>query len=367
MNNLPPEAQKLLSQARKAIHKNQRGEARFLAQQAVQISPDFEDAWLLLAALASPHASLAYLSQVLSINPHNPTARKGLNWAIKRARQDPTLSTRRASLPAQKHSFAARLPLAAPYPRGLFGQNTIRPSHSPVLWAGLLFILLCVAGLAWFGLPSIPFASAENHTAPHSIAGLFKPSFTPTATATFTPTPTFTPTSTPTITPSPTLTSTSTPIPTQTPTPLPTSTPRPAATQAGPTAPPEPKSVIPPNVGADERWVDVNLSTQSAYAYEGSNLVKSFVVSTGTWLHPTVTGQYHIYVMYRYALMTGPGYYLPNVPYVMYFYQGYGLHGTYWHHNFGHPMSHGCVNFKTEDAGWLFQWASVGTLVNIHY
>jgi lipoprotein-anchoring transpeptidase ErfK/SrfK len=65
--------------------------------------------------------------------------------------------------------------------------------------------------------------------------------------------------------------------------------------------------------------------------------------------------------------MVGPGYDLPNVPYVMYFYQGYGLHGTYWHHNFGHPMSHGCVNFKTEDAGWLYNWASVGTLVNIHY
>ena len=45
--------------------------------------------------------------------------------------------------------------------------------------------------------------------------------------------------------------------------------------------------------------------------------------------------------------MSGPGYYLPGVPYVMYFYQGYGLHGTYWHDNFGQPMSHGCVNLPT--------------------
>jgi lipoprotein-anchoring transpeptidase ErfK/SrfK len=51
----------------------------------------------------------------------------------------------------------------------------------------------------------------------------------------------------------------------------------------------------------------------------------------------------------------------------MYFYKGYGLHGTYWHSNFGTPMSHGCVNLTIPDAQWLYNWASVGTLVNIHY
>jgi lipoprotein-anchoring transpeptidase ErfK/SrfK len=71
-------------------------------------------------------------------------------------------------------------------------------------------------------------------------------------------------------------------------------------------------------------------------------------------------------VKYEAADMWGPGYYLPAVPYVMYFYEDYGLHGTYWHNNFGTPMSHGCVNFRTEDAQWLFNWASVGTRVVIH-
>ncbi len=100
---------------------------------------------------------------------------------------------------------------------------------------------------------------------------------------------------------------------------------------------------------------------------QGDTLVRSFLVSTGTWLHPTVTGTFYVYVKYRYANMAGPGYYLPNVPYVMYFYKGYGLHGTYWHHNFGHPMSHGCVNLATPDAAWLFNnWVSVGTVVNVH-
>nr|MDA8088057.1 peptidoglycan DD-metalloendopeptidase family protein [Nitrospiraceae bacterium] len=36
----------------------------------------------------------------------------------------------------------------------------------------------------------------------------------------------------------------------------------------------------------------------------------------------------------------------------------------YWHNNFGHPMSHGCVNMKTPDAKWLFDWAPMGTPVS---
>jgi lipoprotein-anchoring transpeptidase ErfK/SrfK len=115
------------------------------------------------------------------------------------------------------------------------------------------------------------------------------------------------------------------------------------------------------------RWIDVDLTNQTVYAYQGDTVVNSFLVSTGTWLHPTVTGQYNIYVKYRSAPMSGPGYYLPNVPYIMYFYKGYGLHGTYWHSNFGTPMSHGCVNLRTDEAAWLYNWASVGTLVNVHY
>jgi len=116
-----------------------------------------------------------------------------------------------------------------------------------------------------------------------------------------------------------------------------------------------------------ERWIDVDLTNQRTYAYEGDTIVNSFVVSTGTWLTPTVTGKYRIYVKYVSAKMSGPGYYLPNVPYIMYFYGSYGLHGTYWHNNFGTPMSHGCVNLRTEDAHWLFDWASIGTVVNVHY
>jgi lipoprotein-anchoring transpeptidase ErfK/SrfK len=65
--------------------------------------------------------------------------------------------------------------------------------------------------------------------------------------------------------------------------------------------------------------------------------------------------------------LLGYDYYLPDVPYVMYFFEDFAIHGTYWHSNFGTPMSHGCVNVSTPDAGWLFNWAPVGTAVNVTY
>jgi lipoprotein-anchoring transpeptidase ErfK/SrfK len=117
----------------------------------------------------------------------------------------------------------------------------------------------------------------------------------------------------------------------------------------------------------DGRWIDVNLSQQQIYAYEGDTLVNTFIVSTGLPDTPTVTGEYRIYIKVPLQDMSGPGYYLTDVPWVMFFYEDYGFHGTYWHHNFGTPMSRGCVNLTVEDAAWLYNWASVGTPVSIHY
>ena len=105
-----------------------------------------------------------------------------------------------------------------------------------------------------------------------------------------------------------------------------------------------------------KHWIDVNLTQQMVYAYAGDTVVNSFVVSTGTWLTPTVTGKYKIWIKLRSSDMSGPDYYLPDVPYVMYFYKDYGIHGTYWHNNFGTPMSHGCVNLSIPDAEWLYNF-----------
>jgi len=122
----------------------------------------------------------------------------------------------------------------------------------------------------------------------------------------------------------------------------------------------------PPPPGSGRRFLVV-LSQQRLYAYDGDQMVRTTLISSGIWQYPTVTGTFHIYLRYTSARMIGPGYNLPNVPYVMYFYQSYGLHGTYWHSNFGHPMSHGCVNMPTSEAEWAYNWSTYGTPVIVRY
>lgn len=119
--------------------------------------------------------------------------------------------------------------------------------------------------------------------------------------------------------------------------------------------------------GVEGHWINIDLSEQKLYAYDGTKLVASFLVSTGVRQFPTETGQFRIYVKYRSSLMHGTDYYLPDVPFTMYYSGDFSIHGTYWHHNFGTPISHGCVNMDTSDAEWIYNWAPVGTLVFIHY
>ena len=133
------------------------------------------------------------------------------------------------------------------------------------------------------------------------------------------------------------------------------------------TSPPTPTTTRVVLAGMKDRWIDVDLRNQKLYAYEGTDLVASFLVSTGIMRYPTEIGQYHIYVKMPYSDMHGIDYFLPDVPFTMYYSGNFSIHGTYWHHNFGTPMSHGCVNMSISDAEWIYNWASVGTLVNIHY
>jgi len=113
---------------------------------------------------------------------------------------------------------------------------------------------------------------------------------------------------------------------------------------------------------AGEKWIDVDLSAQRVTAYEGMTAVRTFIISSGLPRTPTVTGTFRIQSKVVAQLMEGGSredgdyYYLPNVPWVQFFYQGYSFHGTYWHDKFGRPMSHGCINMRTEDAKWLFDW-----------
>lgn len=126
--------------------------------------------------------------------------------------------------------------------------------------------------------------------------------------------------------------------------------------------------------------IEVDLSAQRLYAFEGDTKVFDFLISSGKW-NKTPTGTFTIWGKFRYTKMEGGNkashtyYYLPNVPFVMFFSnaevapsQGFSIHGTYWHNNFGHPMSHGCINMKTSEVEQLYYWAQpdLGDKKSIH-
>lgn len=118
---------------------------------------------------------------------------------------------------------------------------------------------------------------------------------------------------------------------------------------------------------AGYKRIDVNLSTQTLTAWYGDTVVMNTLISSGTAYAPTVTGRFSIGNKYPAQRMMGPGYDIPDVPYVMYFWESYALHGAYWHNNFGTPMSHGCVHLTPGEAAYLYNWADVGTEVYVHY
>lgn len=124
--------------------------------------------------------------------------------------------------------------------------------------------------------------------------------------------------------------------------------------------------VLPTPKSCAGKEIDVIISSQRVYAFDNCEFIREFVVSTGRFRTATPTGEYVIIQQLRYDDMKGPDYNLKDVPFVQYFDdRGDSFHGTYWHHNFGVPMSHGCVNMYTPDAEWLFHWASLGTRVHI--
>lgn len=376
------EAHDLVVKAREALRRGEKETAWALGEQAVTLVPDMEDAWLVLAASEpDPQDALAYAQKALELNPSSTRAHKGVEWARgqleqARALEEPVITSIESDRIQEEH------PPQAKSRKGIW------------IYAALFLGLLTCVVLAFAAYSAVThpaFASILNLTAKPTQENLWAPvvvpkvSVTPIDASAFAAQIVETPTALPEATAVPTKkikpTAASTEVPTEGTDevlvfqPEVTETPGTMAMEIVEDTPtsepsaPNPSAPLPDiaKSGDGVRWIDVDLTNQSVYAYEGDVVVNSFLVSTGTWLTPTVTGQYKIYVKYRSAKMSGPGYYLPDVPYIMYFYKGYGLHGTYWHNNFGTPMSHGCVNLRTEEAAWLYNWASIGTLVNVHY
>ena len=127
-----------------------------------------------------------------------------------------------------------------------------------------------------------------------------------------------------------------------------------------------------PQQGAWKEVV-VSISAQTMWAYEEGEMVMSSLVSTGTAEVPETTTPigYHsvinkVDVQTMEGTISGEYYRVEDVPYVMYFdNNGNALHGTYWHSNFGTPMSHGCINLPMDIAAWMYGWADMGTAVSV--
>lgn len=132
-------------------------------------------------------------------------------------------------------------------------------------------------------------------------------------------------------------------------------------------------SPITPDVPLEHKRIEVDLGTQTLTAYEHEQMVFKTNISSGiatTRRNPndlstqTPTGEFRIITKYpskhmgNGSLFASPDdYELPGVPWTCFFHEaGYAFHGTYWHDNFGTPMSRGCVNMQIEEAKWLFRW-----------
>lgn len=139
---------------------------------------------------------------------------------------------------------------------------------------------------------------------------------------------------------------------------------------------------ISPDINPDKKFIEVDLSLQELTAYEEGRLVLKTKISSGLDYQPpneipwnTPTGRFHVQTKMPSKHMGGAeltddyeAYVLPGVPWVSFFEpeDGIAFHGTYWHQNFGMPMSHGCINMKTEEARWLYRWVTpVGDMAKI--
>jgi len=142
------------------------------------------------------------------------------------------------------------------------------------------------------------------------------------------------------------------------------------------------------------RRIEISISQQTLWAYQGDDLVLETYVSTGLDPNTTETGNFHVRIKVEKQDMQGftdssgevvavgddgtnseedtiePGqarYEVKDVPHVMYINaDAEALHGAYWHNNFGYQMSHGCINLPLDVAEFLYTWAPLGTAVTVY-
>ena len=123
-----------------------------------------------------------------------------------------------------------------------------------------------------------------------------------------------------------------------------------------------------PNISNADKRIEVRLDDQLVLAYEYEKLVFATRASTGGRLqsgtYTTPVGDYITYHKRPTRHMAAgdlasSGFDLPGVPWVIYIREnGTSFHGTYWHNDYGHPHSHGCINLTPQAAKWLYRWTT---------
>lgn len=223
------------------------------------------------------------------------------------------------------------------------------------LTASFLLLLGIAAALGFLLAPPALASTRATPTATRqawAMVDLPKPTYTPTPTATFTSTPTFTPTVTSSPTPPPTATPTFTAIPTKTPIPPPTQ---------------------PPPQTHGQKRILIDISEQHLYAYEGNTLVYSFVASTGM-NNATRVGHFSVLNKIPNAYGSTWDIWMPN--WLGIYWSGNlqnGIHAlpimsngqTLWAGYLGTPISYGCIVLGTYESKLLYDWAEIGTPVDI--
>ncbi|PKN91486.1 MAG: hypothetical protein CVU44_19205 [Chloroflexi bacterium HGW-Chloroflexi-6] len=415
-----------IQRAYTALQSGDRRNAHYWAVIAVQAAPGLEEAWLMLAACSGPRASLAYLQRALEINPASQRARKGIHWARKRL-----IDEQRAKRPAAT-------PIAVPRPkqkkRSLWWLWTI--FGLAVCSASLAFAFFGlaavradspqpVAGQLWADAtlkPSEPIHSAGAVIVASPTPIVESPTPTELAsvddTALVTETPTLT--AAPSASPSPIETATQAPPPTATlafepatptsPPPTPTSEPTrlvhviqqgedaasiavwygvevsallaanglESAEQAQPGLElliPPVEYIAPPPSYSSEKLILVDISEQHLYAYQGEELIYSFVASTGMG-NSTRVGTFEVLDKIPNAYGATWNIWMPN--WMGIYWSGYlenGIHAlpilsngaTLWAGYLGTPISYGCVVLGSYESQLLYDWAEVGTTVQIQW
>ncbi|MEK7582929.1 MAG: L,D-transpeptidase [Patescibacteria group bacterium] len=127
-----------------------------------------------------------------------------------------------------------------------------------------------------------------------------------------------------------------------------------------------PPIMLPVATPVVEKRIDIDLSEQRLRFYYGADEVRNILISSGRRLTPTPKGEFVIQKKIPVMRYRGPGYDLPNTKWNLLFHKNYFIHGAYWHNNFGHPMSHGCINVAYKDMEGLYHFAEPGTRVIIH-